>query len=356
MHQLALLLVLCVLTTALSWFLCGRVRFFLLKNAILDHPNSRSLHDKAIPRGGGWGMWLSAVPIILLAQIVAPFVLAPDHAQTGITRYLLQQQLPLLMGFVLLLIISWHDDKKALPVFMRLGSQVLAVMLVFSSFAPEIPIFNGWGLPLWLDRLLGGIGWLWFINLTNFMDGMDGITGAEAIHLCVGFIAIVLLTFPDAYWADHPIPYPPLEYAACIAGAAIGFLFWNKHPARLFLGDVGSVPLGFLLGYLMLNLLGQGYGEQALTLALYYVADATITLVSRVVKREKFWQAHREHFYQKAVMAVGQKKVLRAIILGNLGLLILSLLSLKLGVTILFAAPLIVGLLLWYLRRLSKLA
>src|SRR3546814_9909535 len=96
-------------------------------------------------------------------------------------------------------------------------------------------------------------------------------------------------------------PPAALFLGASIAAAAAGFLWWNWHPAKVFLGDVGSVPLGFMLGWLLLGLAAAGHWAPALILPLYYLADATITLACRALRRERVWRAHREHFYQRAV-------------------------------------------------------
>ncbi|HVY12102.1 MAG TPA: UDP-N-acetylmuramyl pentapeptide phosphotransferase, partial [Alphaproteobacteria bacterium] len=153
-----------------------------------------------------------------------------------------------------------------------------------------------------------------------------------------------LLAFPAA-----------LLLGVLLLGGVLGFLVWNRHPAKLFMGDVGSIPLGYLLGYLLLLMAVAGFGGIALVLPLYYLADATYTLLKRLAQRKKFWQAHREHFYQQAVLKTGwHGKVLYPIIGANALLLVTCVLSLKFGVYTLAAAPLIVGGLMWYLKRLSK--
>ena len=124
------------------------------------------------------------------------------------------------------------------------------------------------------------------------MDGIDGLAGVETA--CVG-IGIALVAVATGLAA------PFGAFGLTIAAAALGFLWWNWHPARIFLGDVGSVPLGFLLGWLLLGLAQNGQWAAALILPLYYLGDATITLLRRGLKGEKVWQAHRLHFYQHAV-------------------------------------------------------
>ncbi len=124
------------------------------------------------------------------------------------------------------------------------------------------------------------------------MDGIDGIAGVETASLGLG-VALVAATA-----GLSPVF---LTFGLVLFGAALGFLWWNWHPARIFLGDVGSVPLGFLLGWLLLSLAAKGQWAAALILPLYYLADTSLTLTKRCLKGEKIWQAHREHFYQLAV-------------------------------------------------------
>jgi UDP-N-acetylmuramyl pentapeptide phosphotransferase/UDP-N-acetylglucosamine-1-phosphate transferase len=134
---------------------------------------------------------------------------------------------------------------------------------------------------------------MWWINLFNFMDGIDGLAAGEAAAIGLGLLLFAGLGVgvdPQLAWL-----------AAAIFGAAIGFLVWNWPPARIFLGDVGSTTLGYLTGFLLLGVAFGGHCRVALILPLYFVADATITLGRRLWRGERFWRAHREHFYQRAV-------------------------------------------------------
>jgi len=145
--------------------------------------------------------------------------------------------------------------------------------------------------PLLLERSLLLIAGLWFVNLVNFMDGLDLMTVAEVVPITG---ALVLLG-----WMGH---FPELGalVAAALYGAMLGFTPFNRPVAKLFLGDVGSLPIGLLLGWCLLQLAWQQHLLAALLLPLYYLADATITLLRRIARREPFWAAHRSHFYQRA--------------------------------------------------------
>ncbi|MBI3419750.1 MAG: glycosyltransferase family 4 protein [Proteobacteria bacterium] len=311
-----------MLATAL---LCG----FLRPRLAPDRPNERSLHQAPVPRGGGVALWLIVLPVWIAVLALSGKIGA---------------HFPLLFGAVLLIGVSWCDDHKPLPTSLRLFVQLIAVVMGISLLPADHAVFSK-AIPPWLDSALAGFCWLWFINLTNFMDGIDGLSGVQTAYLGLGFTLIAML-------AALPLGNA-MVLAVGLFAAALGFLWWNWPPARLFLGDVGSIPLGYLLGYLLLLLAAQGHLLIALALPLYYLADSGLTLLRRVVEGKKFWQAHREHFYQKAALAAGHKPVLYAVMAGNAALLLVCLLSLKLGIWILAAAPLLVGLLLWYLRFLS---
>ena len=200
-----------------------------------------------------------------------------------------------------------------------------------------------------LDRVASGLLWLWFVNLFNFMDGIDGISGVEAGSVGLGLAAVaVLLGWPAL----------PAALALVLAAVAAGFLVWNWAPAKLFLGDVGSVPLGYLLGWLLLSTAAAGQWAVALILPLYYLLDATLTLARRLRRGEKFWRAHREHFYQRAVQGgLGHAAVALRIGLANGGLILLALLAAKGYPWLALAAALgVVGVLLAHLSRRGRAA
>ena len=253
----------------------GLVLKLLRRHAIFDRPNERSSHTELTPRGGG----IAVVAILVLTW----GVLASPENQL--------QVFTIIAAVILLACVSWVDDLKSLSPGIRLIAQIVAILPAVLWLHGKPPIFQGI-VPEYLDLILAGLIWIWFINLFNFMDGIDGISGVEAAAIGAG-IAIVALQAPAA--GIDP------RLAATIAAGAIGFLCWNWHPAKVFLGDVGSVPLGFLLGWLLLNLASSGAWAAAAILPLYYLADATITLTRRGLRGEKVWHAHREHFYQLAV-------------------------------------------------------
>jgi UDP-N-acetylmuramyl pentapeptide phosphotransferase/UDP-N-acetylglucosamine-1-phosphate transferase len=267
----------------------------LRRGAVLDRPNERSSHAMPTPRGGG----IAPVAAIILAWLA---LLAVGLAGSGIVL--------VLAGAVLLAAVSWLDDIGGLSPAWRLLAQVAAVGCGVLLLARVGPVFQG-RLPAVLDVVAAALVWIWFVNLFNFMDGIDGLAGSETAEIAIG-----LLLF--ATWGAGQDPgFAALSGA--VALAAIGFLVWNWAPARIFLGDVGSVPLGFLLGFLLLDEAARGRWKLALILPLYFLADATITLLRRVARGERVWQAHRQHFYQRAVQrGFGHAAVTSRVIAANL--------------------------------------
>ena len=271
---------------------------WLRRRAILDHPNERSSHRLPTPRGGG----LAVAPVAIVAIALAGG--NPAVQMAGIAFGLAA--------------VSWWDDLKDVAPLWRFMAQILAVVaaLVLPPFSG--PVFQG-VLPPAVDAFLSGVLWLWFLNLFNFMDGIDGITGVETACLGGGIAGVALLAGIGEGIALHGL---------VLAAAALGFLWWNWHPAKIFLGDVGSVTLGFLLGWLLLDLAARGQWAAALILPAYYLADATITLVRRAARGEKVWRAHREHFYQKAVQAgLSHAAVSGAVLVADLALVSSALLA-----------------------------
>lgn len=260
-----------------SWAGTAAVLRLLIVWQVFDEPNHRSSHTHAKPRGGG----LAVVAVMLAAWTIA--ALMEGSYEAGLWF--------VMSGALLLAAISWADDLKPRPVSLRFGVQVAAVALGLSMLQPTELVFQGL-LPLSLDRMLTVLLWLWFINLFNFMDGIDGIAAVEAIAISGGLAAIFALVVQSPLGAF---------LAAVPAAAALGFLPWNWAPSRIFLGDVGSVPLGYLLGGALIGTAASGFWAAALILPLYYLADASLTLARRGLRGEKLWQAHREHFYQRAV-------------------------------------------------------
>ena len=248
----------------------------LLVRYALARPNARSSHKQPTPQGGG---------IAVVAATLASLWLGV--ALSGLAGGM--QLAALTLAAMLLALIGAVDDVRGLGAAPRLVMQALAVGIVIATLPADFRV-----VPLlphaleWALLLLGGV---WFVNLVNFMDGIDWMTVAETVPITAG-VALLGLT--------GAVPPSASLVALALLGAIIGFAPFNRPVARLFLGDVGSLPVGLMLGWILMMLASRGHLAAAVLLPLYYLADATITLARRLVRREAVWQAHRTHFYQRA--------------------------------------------------------
>jgi UDP-N-acetylmuramyl pentapeptide phosphotransferase/UDP-N-acetylglucosamine-1-phosphate transferase len=249
-----------------------------LERHALAKPNARSSHFTPTPQGGGIAVIAAVVAAVGIAFALRWF----DAARAS-------PLLAVVVAAVLMAGIGAIDDFRPLPVGPRLLLQALLVAGVI-YFLPDglrvVPL-----LPSWLERVLLVLGGLWFVNLVNFMDGLDWMTVAEVIPLTAGLIV--------SGWSGA-LPPSATVVAIALGGAVLGFAYFNRPVARLFLGDVGSLPIGLILGWLLLLLAAGGHLVAAIIMPLYYLADATITLLLRLIRGEPIWQAHRTHYYQIA--------------------------------------------------------
>jgi UDP-N-acetylmuramyl pentapeptide phosphotransferase/UDP-N-acetylglucosamine-1-phosphate transferase len=251
-----------------------------LKANALAHPVDRSSHREPTPQGGGLGVILSTFAVAWLAV----------GAGGGLPQAALTQLSALTGAAALLLVIGLMDDIRGLSPAPRLLAQGLAVGLILSTLPADARLLPA--LPLWFERLCVLAAGLWLVNLVNFMDGIDWMTVAETVPITATVAVLGLLGL---------VPALAMPIALALLGAMLGFAPFNRPVARLFLGDVGSLPIGLVLGWLLLLLATSGHLIAALLLPLYYLADASITLGLRIGRREAVWQAHRSHFYQRAV-------------------------------------------------------
>ncbi len=310
-----------------TWLATWLVLRELRRRAILDQPNRRSSHHVPTPRGAG----LAVVPVVLAAWAM---IASRDGSLTGLGA--------VLPAAMLLALISWLDDLRGLTAAIRLLVQIAAVAAGLAALPPGSLVFNGL-LPLPVDRVLAALIWLWFVNLFNFMDGIDGITGVELASIGTGLA--VLATIAGESEGTGLL-------AVALVGASIGFLAWNWAPARIFLGDVGSVPLGYLSGWLLLQAALAGHWLAAAILPLYYLTDATVTLLRRLARGEKIWEAHREHYYQTAVQGgLSHRQVSMRIIATNLVLIAAAAMTPEIGAWATLPAMGAVALLIAELRR-----
>ena len=254
------------------------LRPWLTRRAMV-RPNARSSHHKPTPQGAGM-----AVVIATLVIAWGGVALSPVLLQNQGGHFLAVSAAAALLGAV-----GAIDDLRSLSAAVRLATQCIAVGVVIAALPAELQIVPE--VPWAIERAGLFLAGLWFVNLVNFMDGIDWMTVAEVVPVTG---AILLLGLAGAVAAL------PALVAAALLGAILGYAPFNKPVAQIFLGDVGSLPIGLLLGWLLLWLAATGHLAAALILPLYYLADATITLVWRIARREPIWHAHRTHFYQRA--------------------------------------------------------
>jgi UDP-N-acetylmuramyl pentapeptide phosphotransferase/UDP-N-acetylglucosamine-1-phosphate transferase len=224
--------------------------------------------------------------------------------------------------------------------------QTIAIAVALAALPGDLRIVPL--LPWWVERICVLAGLLWFVNLVNFMDGIDWMTVAEVVPSTATLALLGL-------WGT--VPALPTILALALLGAMLGFAPFNRPVAKLFLGDVGSLPIGFLLGWLLLQLAAAGEIAAAILLPLYYGADATLTLVRRIAAGEPFWKAHRSHFYQRACdIGFSVPAIVGRVFATNLMLAGLALVTVATRNPILRAGALVVGagLVAWLLLSFSR--
>jgi UDP-N-acetylmuramyl pentapeptide phosphotransferase/UDP-N-acetylglucosamine-1-phosphate transferase len=244
----------------------------------LARPNARSSHRTPTPQGGGIAVVVATLAIVGVALISTPVASSVNVS------------LPIVaIAIVVMTGLGAIDDVKALPVTPRFVLQAVVVAAMLYAVPEQMRVIPA--LPWWIERCLLMIGGLWFVNLVNFMDGIDWMTVAEAVPLTA---TLAIIGFAGG------LPAYATALALALGGAMIGFAYFNRPTARIFLGDVGSLPIGLMLGFLLLLVAGAGHLIAALLAPLYYLADATVTLLRRTARGEPLLQAHRVHFYQRA--------------------------------------------------------
>ena len=291
--------------------LCWAILAILLKTGwawdiATDVPNHRSLHTRPTPRVGGLGL--------LPACLCVGVGLAPTFRLAAVVAF----------GLAL---VSQIDDRRGLPARVRFAAHLLGALVLvgvsgilgsghsaMAAVAAWLGVQNSGFLAMMIMGFVV-IAFVWTMNLYNFMDGMDGLAGGMAaigfsIYAIAAFFAMHNAvsadggTLPSEGTAHHLAAVRDVALASsAIAGAAVGFLFWNAPPAKLFLGDAGSVPLGFLAAALGWLGWSNGAWPAAFPFLVFapFATDATVTLLRRLLRGERFWEAHREHYYQRMV-------------------------------------------------------
>jgi UDP-N-acetylmuramyl pentapeptide phosphotransferase/UDP-N-acetylglucosamine-1-phosphate transferase len=293
----------------LAWLICWGLLVLLrpwLARHVAAIPNSRSSHHNPTPQGAGIAVAFATLAVTWTSLALIPAL----HEQSA---YLLG----LTAAVALLATVGAIDDIRPLPALPRFLVQVAAVGIVIMSLPQQLHVLPF--LPWWIERGLLFIGVVWFVNLVNFMDGIDWMTVAETVPVTGAIIVIGL--------GGENEPLPTLA-AAALFGAMLGFAPFNKPVAKLFLGDAGSLPIGLILAWLLIVLAGRGHLAAAVLLPLYYLADATITMAWRIANRERVWEANRCHFYQVATArGFSVANVIAVVLAANTGLAGLAVLT-----------------------------
>lgn len=305
-----------LISAALLWVLHP-----LLKRYALARPNARSSHREPTPQGGGIAVVAATIAVAAGASVLAP------HGFDEPLRIAV-----ILGGAVALAGVGVIDDIRPVGVWPRLLLQAIAVLVVLAALPAALRIVP-W-LPLWAERAAVFVGVLWFVNLVNFMDGIDWITVAETVPLTA---ALVL------FMAMGALPRDAGLVAVALCGAMVGFAPFNHPVARVFLGDVGSLPVGLLLAWMLVLLAGGGHLAAAALLPLYYLADSTATLLRRLANGEPVTQAHRSHFYQRAADKFTVLQVVGEVFALNLVLVGLALATLLAPSLLVHGAALLTG-------------
>ena len=260
-----------MLSSGMTW----AIRPWLLRHALAE-PNARSSHRIPTPQGAGIAV-IGATLVVVGAIVACVSTIDPNIpvAVFGASFFIAA------VGFA--------DDVKSIPVLPRLILQAVAVGAILLTASSDLRIVPA--CPIWIERGLIFLAGLWFVNLVNFMDGLDWMTVAEVVPITGAMVLLGLL---------GELSLSATIVAAALGGAMIGFAPFNRPVATIFLGDVGSLPIGLLLGWCLLELVYRQHLVAAFLLPLYYLADSTVTLLRRSAKRESVWTAHRSHFYQRA--------------------------------------------------------
>lgn len=287
-----------------SMSLTALVRKLALSSRWLDIPNARSSHEQPVPKGGG-----IAIVICFLSAVLILVTVGRLPRQEGLA----------LGTASVIAVLGFLDDCWNLSIATRLSVQFACALLALILLG-ALPFFSVPGMRLeggwsYLAYLLGALGVIWILNLVNFMDGIDGITGAETLFLCSAVILFAL----EAGQEDDAL------LLAALGVSVLGFLVWNLPPAKIFMGDVGSTFLGFVLALLAVLSISHGYMSLWTWLLLggVYVTDTAVTLVKRMICGEIWYHAHREHAYQHAAVRFGSHgKTVAGVMLINVGWLL----------------------------------
>ncbi len=326
-----------------SIVLKNSLRFFE-KLSLLDRPSERSNHSVTKPKGAG----LILIPFVIFTTLLILYL-----------QELLNSDWISIFGFCgILYFISLIDDLKNVSSKVRLTFQFFCVISGLFIFQKDLNVFLGLITQNISNETLSQliksfvifllvISWVWVINLFNFMDGMDGITTVQisSIAICTNILSIMGFISEDF-----------LYFGLIIFSTFLAFFSVNKPPAKIFLGDVGSIPIGFIVGFIIIyNGIKYAIFIPFLICMMYYILDSTLTLLIRLFKKENIFEAHSSHFYQKVLRkGYSHNFVLNRLMILNLALMSLSFLSINFPLTSLLIAFSLSGLLIYFFESRSR--
>lgn len=332
-----------VCAAVLAWWLTGRVRQFAIAAAVLDVPNARSSHVAATPRGGGAAIVMATAGLLGTLAAVGTLPWAEVGAFVG--------------GGSLVALVGFADDCGHVAPRWRLLAHFAAAawVLTWLRFDPGSSILGlqaGWA---WIGYSIAALYLVWLLNLTNFMDGIDGLAAVEVITACVPGALLSLVVLPgSSAWIAPMI----------LSGATLGFLAWNLPPAKIFMGDAGSGFLGLMIAAFSIHAASVEPRLFWMWLILFgaFIVDATITLTRRVLRGDRFYQAHCSHAYQHATRRCGAHKPVTATVgainvcwLAPIAFLV-ALRSLDGVIGVLIAYTPLVALVVWLRAGISDLS
>lgn len=311
LNQVVLLTFFCVLVFFVSVIITKSLIQQLPKIGLIDTPSSRRAHQKPTPRGGG-------IAIVLCFIFgFSPF----EYFFTGAINF----YYPVISVLLVIATISLLDDIKTIPILSRLVVHLLCAGVILCTNLYPATLFHQ-ELPHLVDFILAVIGLTAFLNIYNFLDGIDGISAAQTIHLTVTMLIICYLRHDVIINVDLV-----LVINLIMLSSVAGFMIFNWHPAKIFLGDVGSITIGLLLGLslMLIAASGERLFVSALIASLYYLADGGLTILIRLINKEKIWLPHLKHFFQKAIKTgKTQPQVVGYIMACNFLLMILAIYAL----------------------------
>lgn len=303
------------ITLCFCFLICVMITRFLViflpKMGLVDDPEDpRRLHESVTPTGGGVAVVLAfLVGFVLIDYKVFELYYSPYIA------------LPIFM----LGLISFFDDIRGMPIFARLAIHLAAAAYVTYELLLPYQLFHG-ELSFWVDFVVAFIALAGFANIYNFMDGMDGLTASQSFHLSVTIMILCFLRYDIIIHSELVLLISSLVLVCTIA-----FGIYNWHPAKIFIGDIGSICLGILLGLCLILIAASSMRlfVSAIIASLYYIGDGGLTILIRLMKGEKIWLPHINHFFQQAMRKeIPHRKIVFEVILCNYWLMMLAVCAL----------------------------